>query len=292
MKVKEDPIFAMVADSYKNTVLSMKRYSTIKTYNSVFIGLVEEFGHLKLSQITKDHIQQYVSKLNQNVSPRTVKEYYGLFKRVMEWADEDWVAPRRIALPRKRRIQQDFYTVAEMRTLIMAASGPFKVLLMLLSETGCRIGEALALQTRDLVGDTLKIDRCVVAGWVEDSPKTDSSIRTICISKELAFALKNICIHGEKSFIFRTTTGRPMWRQDVDIRLQKMCASLGMGYKSCHAFRRGNITFLINDLMVPERIVGARVGHESEGMTLGVYCQTSTGKDREWVDKIREVLYG
>ena len=41
-------------------------------------------------------------------------------------------------------------------------------------------------------------------------------------------------------------------------------------------------------LGMPEAIIAQRVGHASEGMTLGVYVQKMDGADREWVEKIAE----
>ena len=35
-----------------------------------------------------------------------------------------------------------------------------------------------------------------------------------------------------------------------------------------------------------------RVGHESQGMTLGVYCKVTEGTDKIWVPEIEKLLYG
>jgi len=74
--------------------------------------------------------------------------------------------------------------------------------------------------------------------------------------------------------------------------IKAVCENAKVEYKSPHAFRRGNITALLIDLGLPERVVGARTGQLSQGQLLGVYCQAAEGVDKKYVPKIAELLYG
>jgi integrase len=163
---------------------------------------------------------------------------------------------------------------------------------MLLAETGCRIGEVVGLQTRDIQGNTLKIQRDACGGILQDSPKTDSSVRNITISDQLLKELKNIILDGPECFVFRTRDDKMSYPVLLVKKIKEACELAEVAYKSPHAFRRGNVTFCINELLIPERIVGMRVGHDSGGITLGVYVQARSGCDKEWAVKIAEYLYG
>ena len=167
-----------------------------------------------------------------------------------------------------------------------------KALIMLLAETGCRIGEALALTLSDLGDHTISITKTLINGRVQDSPKTDSSIRIVCISERLSYALLMLC-SGPDDFLFHRPKGEPWYCSGLKKSLEPVYHNAQVQYKGFHAFRRANITHLINDLMMPERIVGMRVGHLSSAssMTLSVYVQTATGTDKIWMPKIEKLLY-
>ena len=289
-KTKESPLFVIAADNYKTEVLSLKKASTYYNVCYVVDKLVLEFGHQKIDQISKKDIQNLVSKLNVSVGAGAIRRYISVFRNICQWADEDFVLPR-LTLPRKRRTQQDFYTVEEFRRLIKASSGEDKALIMLLAETACRVGEAVGLQTRDLSGNTLKIERDVCGGILQDSPKTDSSVRSITISDQLVAELRHLILNGPECFIFRTPEDKMTYPVRITKMIKAVCEKAEVEYKSPHAFRRGSITFMINELAIPEKIVGMRVGHESGGITLGVYCQAASGCDKDWVPKIAEYLY-
>jgi integrase len=292
VKSRESSIFMIAADNYKTEVLSMKKASTYYNLNYLIQKLVLEFGHLKISSIDKKLIQRYIGKLNMTIGAAAIRRYISVFRSICMWADEEFVLPR-LTLPRKRRKQQDFYTTQEMRDLIKAATGEDKALIMLFCETGVRIGEVLGLQTQDLEGNTLHIRRDVSQGFLQDSPKTDSSVRSICISDELVRELKHLILGGPEEFIFRKPDDRMCYPTKLMKMIQKVCTKAGVKYKSPHAFRRGNITSLLLDLKIPERVVGYRAGHNStSSITLGIYCMATLGCDREWVPKIVELFYG
>jgi integrase len=290
-KPKESPLFVIAADNYKTEVLSLKKASTYYNVCYVVDKLVLEFGHLRIDQISKKDIQNLVSKLNVSVGAGAIRRYISVFRNICQWADEDFTLPR-LVLPRKRRTQQDFYTVEEFRKLIKASSGEDKALIMLLAETGCRVGEAIGLQTRDLSGNTLKIERDVCGGILQDSPKTDSSVRSITISDQLVAELRHLILNGLECFIFRTPEDKMTYPVRITKMIKAVCEKAKVEYKSPHAFRRGNITALLIDLGLPERVVGARTGHLSQGQLLGVYCQAAEGVDKKYVPKIAELLYG
>ena len=238
---KESPLFVIAADSYKHDVLSLKKASTYYNVCYVVDKLILEFGPQRIDQISKKDIQNFISKLNVSVGAGAIRRYISIFRNICQWADEDFVLPR-LTLPRKRRTQQDFYTVEEFRKLIKASSGEEKALVMLFAETGCRVGEAIGLQTRDLSGNTLKIERDVCGGILQDSPKTDSSVRSITISDQLVAELRHLILNGPECFIFRTPDDKMSYPVRITKMIKSVCSKAKVEYKSPHAFRRGNIT--------------------------------------------------
>ena len=288
---KSDPLFAIAADNYKNDILCLRKIGTYKSYSRAADRLMEHFGHVRVSQITKQDIQRYITKVAVTAGADTVRKHLIVFKAIMEYADDDWQMPTRLKKPKKHKPKQEFYTFEEVHSLLQHSSGNMKILIMLLAETGLRIGEALSLQCGDIVGNTLSVTKNIYEGWVQDTPKTDSSIRKFHISGTLQKELRAVMTSDAKKFLFINDRGRQMWPQQMTYQLQDICKNAGVPYKAFHAFRRGNVTELILNIQVPERVVGHRIGHLSDTITLGVYCKAQEGCDKDWIDKIESHLY-
>ena len=286
---KPNPLFAIAADDYKNEVLSLRKISSYKSYSRHIDKLIAYFGHQRIEDITKQDIQKYIVKVSQINGFETMRVHLIAFRGIMEYADEDWEMPGRLKKPKKGRPKQEFYTFEEVRKLLYHSAGHTKILIMLLAETGLRLGEALALTPTDILDYTLSVTKNVYEGRLQDTPKTESSIRKLCISETLNKELKTLMTPGK--VLFRGINGRPLWPQQLTYELRNVCANAGVTYKGFHSFRRGNITELILNLLIPERIVGMRVGHLSTSTTLGVYCKAVEGQDKPWVPKIEQALY-
>lgn len=288
---KSDVLFAIAADNYKNDILALRKIGTYKGYSRTADKLVEYFGHVRVSTIDRADIQKYITKVSVTAGADTVRRHLIVFKAIMEYADENWEMPTRLKKPKKRKPKQEFYTFEEVRKMISHSSGNMKILMMLLAETGLRIGEALSLQCADISNGVISITKNIYEGWLQDTPKTDSSIRKIHISKTLERELRILITSDPKKFLFLNKRGRQMWPQQMTYDLREICSNAGVPYKAFHAFRRGNVTELILNLQMPERIVGYRIGHLSESITLGVYCRAMEGCDKPWIEKIETHLY-
>jgi len=287
---KSDPLFAIAADNYRNDVLSLRKAGTFKEYSRAINKLILYFGHMRVSTIERQHIQRYIVFLNNTAGPSSVSLQLIMFKGVMQYADEDWGMPR-VYKPKSRKPKREAYSFEEVRKLLKHTDGPLKTLIMLLAETGMRLGEALALRSGDVENGTISITKNVYNGLVQDCPKTDSSVRKIHISNLLDKHLKAFTTSDKKKFLFAGPNGRPQWPQVLTYGLMEVCKQAGVPYKAFHAFRRGNVTELILNLLVPEKIVGYRIGHLSDSITLGVYCQVAVGSDKPWIEKIEQALY-
>lgn len=282
-----DKLFVLAAEDYKNEVLSLRKLASYKSYCRHIDKLVEHFGHVRIGDITKQDIQKYIVKVSQQSGVETMRHHLTVFKGIMEYADENWDMPTRLKKPKKSKPKQEVYSFEEVRKLLYHSAGLTKVLIMLLAETGLRLGEALALQPGDIEDGMISVTKNVYEGSLQDTPKTQSSVRKLCISNTLQKELRGL----KGKFVFQGSNGRPLWPQQLTYELQTICKNAGVKYKAFHSFRRGNITELINILLIPERIVGMRVGHLSEGMTLGVYCKATEGQDKLWIEKIEAHLY-
>ena len=291
-KPQNNPIFAIAADNWMNDVMSLHKEGTANIEKYKVIRLIDEFGYKHVQSITKADIQKLIVSLSVTNGAATIRTFLSVFRGIMEYADDDWDMPLRIKLPKAKKPSQPYYTFEEVRKILAHCMGTERTLFMTLAETGCRIGEALALQTADITPGKISISKNVYKGILQATPKTDSSIRQVSISGRLEEEIRKISFTDTpKMFVFRSLSDtRPYCVQTLGNKMKVICKNAGVEYKGSHAFRRGNITELLTELEVPERIVGSRVGHLSQGVTLGIYCKVKAGSDEKVGTKDREVV--
>lgn len=291
----ENPRLYEFIRRYEDEILELKKPSTITSWRKYYQDVIEAFGFIHMQDLDRQVLQPYFTALGKRLSPASVKSRWVALAAVLNYAVEEGIIDDypRPTLPKIYRTTQQWLSIDEMRKLLANCTGRLHTFIMLLCETGCRVGEALGLQGGDLDEDglNLSIKRTIYDGR-PNQPKTESSIRTIAISEKLCYALKSLKHPSDSSvYLFRTSLGNP-WRPSyVTRKLNHLYDRLKMQRKGFHAFRRGNITHLVLNLEIPESIVGGRVGHLSNGMTLGVYVQRIQGLDKKWIDTIADSLY-
>lgn len=272
--------FSDLKTRYESTILCLKKPASIATISGHFRGLNEVFGSLELDQLDYPTVQSFFSEFSKTRSPKTVHNVWSSLRLVLNQAKREGLilSVPEIQLPKVRRVEQSWFSEAELRKL--AAYDP---LFALLAETGLRIGEALGLRFGDIdfKAKTLTVKRSLYLG-VEQDPKTDSSMRKLCISSRLRDLLA--APGSENSQIF------PVSAMTALNRLHRVLKHLKIKQSGFHSFRRGNITLLANKLGMPEAILARRVGHVLQSMTLGVYCQTEELADRPWAERIGKLL--
>lgn len=295
-RIGASPYFYQVVRLFEDQILELKKPSTQKCWRKYLQAMIEDFGYVRMDALNSQTVQMYFTKLSKRVSGASVRPHWTALAAVLKYAvGEGYIDGfSKPVLPKMYRNTQDWWSIEQMRLILGKATGRLRVFLMLLIETGCRRGEALGLQTADLNTEklTLSVERTIFDG-APNPPKTQSSIRTIAISSQLCYALRSLSNPSKpNAYIFRTKDGNPWSPSYIWRRLGMFYDKHGLEKKGFHAFRRGNITHLIMNLEIPESVVGQRVGHLSEGMTLGVYVQKIEGLDKKWIERIAESIYG
>lgn len=277
--------FKQYSDYYIDNILSMKKPASQASMRSHIRRAVKSFGKIKLDRLTGQMIQKHISLVSTELSAKSVQTYWSTIKNILNRARLEGFTTLVVEpeLPKVFKLKQPYLTKEEMRSIILAGSGKFKLLAELLAETGCRIGEALALRPSDvnLEKSTLSITRSLFNGK-EQQPKSENAIREISISYGLATRLHT---DGTDFIFLRRDIGRNVQRNNQNCRrlLQRVLTKLTIGVRGFHAFRRGNAS-LMASLGVPEHIIRYRLGHAG-GVTAG-YIQTPVGTDKRWSEKI------
>lgn len=164
---------------------------------------------------------------------------------------------------------------------------------MLLSRTGMRIGEALAVEWSDVdwVDSQIRVSRNIPSGTghSEDSPKTDAGLRLVDMSQELRDALQALKVRRSAEKLKSGRRGRQrifatryeQFHEDWK-RAQRAAK---VHYLSPHAIRH---TYASQMLAAGSDIawLSKQLGHSSPAVTLSIYSHFIPGKKQQAVNAL------
>ena len=144
--------------------------------------------------------------------------------------------------------------------------------------TGCRVSEALALQTTDIKGGTLTFRKSTTKGKLKT--------RVVDIEPGLAQLLaeyQNQMVSTKSGALFPGMRGRSptLTRFSADKILKAACLSVGLVGVSTHSFRRTALT-MMSSAGIPLRVIQEISGHNDLG-TLQRYLEVSPEQRRSAV---------
>lgn len=161
------------------------------------------------------------------------------------------------------------------------AYGKDYLLTALLIETGARIGEAVAIERRDIISHQSgeKVHHAILLRGT----KTDAAERAVMISAELYEALLNYCRRWELTrHVFVSRTGKPLPQRTYSQWLSNFCEELEIScHVSPHTFRYRFILNLIAQGRSALEVM-SRVGHTDVQMT--VYYFNQVRRLMPWVE--------
>lgn len=243
--------------------------------------------------------------------------YHAMYE--MELLDKNPASRLKIARPDEyRNVKKDvkYYSLTELNYLLdylkeyqSPRFSEYKVyyaLIFLLSRTGLRISEALALRWSDIEGNRLNISKQTARDDNNRvriaSLKTPSSYRNIEIDDDTVETLiwfrqiQNECILKHEKFernkdiiIFQTYNGNYMTPSTVRETLVGHCLNAGIEYKGTHAFRHTHAVLSLEagaDLLYLSR----RLGHGTIKTTADTYLDVTPQYESHELEKITNYL--
>lgn len=254
------------------------------------------FGPLLLSEISTQNIHQFVQHLNGKLMPRSVHLAYATLQQMwmtaMAWGkvQHDPFEKRRrgFKLPKVTDTDREPFTEEEMRQLIAAAPEPDRSLYALMAETGLRVGEALALQVRDI--DFVKGEVRVRKNWnlgQMGTPKSEKGNREPSLSPELLAHLHQrlAAASGTDYLITGRDKSQPLGYTTFKDRLYRLCDQLGIPRHGFHGIRYLNATVAIAE-GVDVKTLQTRLGHSRPEITLRLYARFQKKNDQAIAAKL------
>ncbi|MGE4318620.1 MAG: tyrosine-type recombinase/integrase [Deferribacterales bacterium] len=268
------------------------KYSAIKSYKTGLRKLETAcFYKMKMRDIKKSHIQEYITQLLRTLSKKSVNNMLTPMRQAFDMAFLDEVIDsdpaERVISPRFAKPEMQPLTRDEVLSIFayLREHHPEHAgYIAFIAYTGCRIGEALAAKWKYLSRNndewTYYIKESIVEGR-EGTPKTFESIREVPILKPLKpYIEKQEAISLTTSeYIFpNPRTGRPYSKNRTVIEkvwkptLQK----LEIPYRDMKQLRH---THAVLSLIAEDNLhdIAKRLGHANTGITTKAYIKYHKG---------------
>jgi len=249
--------------------------------------ITPHLGAIRLTKLTPRDIYDMLDALaKEKKGGRTLQVVHGVLHRALEVARKrGLVATNRatdVEKPRhKSRERVYLRSLDEIKAFLEATDrSPLRALFIVMLDTGCRLGELLALQWKDVeeknailhIRATLTRDKS--GKYVATRPKTETSVRTIKLPSSSVEALRE---HHKTSlasaWVFHNE-GLPLRRDGlVRCELERIGKSIGKPGLSSHSLRHSSVSLLMS-LGVDLRTIQTRIGHSTPRLTLALYSHT------------------
>ena len=293
----------------ENYQMTVKPQTLVSTRQFLKNHILPVFGDMQLDKIHIAHIQSWVNKLAFKLVNYGVAA--SINKRILQYGVSMQLIPfnpaREVILPRPQKAganrikfidKEDLKTFLDyMERLAPTAYNYYydSVLYKLLLATGCRYGEAVALEWSDIDFNSATISITKTYNRIVKqvgTPKSKAGIRTISIDNKTILMLKQYRNRQRQAFmeigspapalVFSTTISQYPNSDARTKSLRYRCKEAGIPQFTFHAFRHTHASLLLN-AGIGYKELQHRLGHATLAMTMDTYSHLSKEKEKEAV---------
>ncbi|KXT85592.1 integrase/recombinase [Streptococcus satellite phage Javan354] len=297
-------LVALWWESYKNTI---KPNSQQSMEGIVRLHILPVFGDYKLDRLTTPIIQQQVNKWADKANKGEKGAYANysflnnINRRILQYGVTMQVIrhnpARDVIIPRKQQNKEHkvkFFSNQELKQFLdyledldQSSYENFfdYVLYKTLLASGCRIGEALALEWSDidLKKGTISISKTLNRYQETNTPKSKAGLREIDIDKATVSLLKQYKkrqqvqswqLGRSEGIVFTPFTTKYAYACLLRKRLQSHFKAAGVPDISFHGFRHTHATIMLY-AGIEAKDLQYRLGHSNISMTLNTYVHAT-----------------
>ena len=301
----------------RDTVAYSKRTGTAKRYGELCrIHIIPSIGHIRLARLGVSDVQRMIREaMARGVSPRTADHCRDVLRNALNAAVKDGLLRRNVAsLAAPPNVPEREYmnvTPAVARRVMAAVRGDtHQALYMMLLGTGLRLGEATALQWKDIDFESSVITvrrglRRVKGGFKFEEPKTPRSRRVVPMVPPVRDAL---IIHRERQnlekmmqgpawegfawgdLLFTTGKSGPLGGDIAYHHFRRVLRDADLPPMRLHDFRHGAAS-LLAAAGIPPRDVMDLLGHSQISTTLTVYTHSTEEARHQAMETLGKLIW-
>ncbi len=265
------------------------------------VHILQDMGHLKLTQIRPDHLQSlYTKKLNQGLSHSTVQKIHNFIHTSLQVAYKWGLVLRNIAdlaqAPVAEKKNPIILNMTEINKLLDFVKGSrWYAFYVCAASLGLREGEILALEWDDVDFNkkTVSVNKQTQylpgKGISVKYPKTKASVRILPLPDVALNALKEHKSFSNSSIVFSTLKGTYFYPRNVLRHFQTTLGKLDLPKIPFHNLRHSCASYHLAVGTNP-KIVQMLLGHSSIGVTLNIYSHLLPGVSEEATKNINKIF--
>lgn len=239
--------------------------ATVKAYNSILRTRLPSLMPLDIAAVTPERLQRaFDAEAAAGISPKTQRNIYGLLRASAKMFG---TALPEVHLLDKEKKEREIPTPQQVRQMLEAAQGDFRLAILLAAELGLSRSEVCALTMADCSDGKVRVNKAMVQApdnsWVVKQPKETSRYRTIPMTPAVQTAFEALARAPNARTVDITPTA-------LDHQFRRLCTRLfGKAY-GFHALRHYNVSLMLAAGMKPKYIID-RTGHATMHMVDTVY---------------------
>ncbi|APM37312.1 tyrosine-type recombinase/integrase [Clostridium kluyveri] len=300
--------------------------STFERYEGIYRNYIKNnniYG-VKICNLQSIQLQRYYNKLYKSgKSSNVIKNLNKLLREFLNYAvDEGYIAKNpcyRLSIPGKKDVQKREIQVFTDDEIIKFKdslnNNRLKALFLLDLGTGLRQGELLALKWYNIDMDKMELhvktslkkvsmiesDNVRTYKTIEQTPKSQSSIRTVPIPSKLIPALKRHKIQQKEekllagdsyidnNYVFATSTGGTIDSRNLIRAYSRALKKANIPYRNFHCLRHTYATKLFernNRLETVQRLLG----HSRSSITADIYTHVMPKQKMDTVETLNDLF--
>jgi len=267
--------------------------------------LIPVLGGVALQRLSVLHLNRGYSEWRRGgLTGQTVLHHHRLIHRVLAGALREGLVRQNVAAiadrPKVEPKERRYFSNEELKRIIAATSGSFRVLIAIALATGARRGELLGLRWSDidLARNAVAIRRSLVqtkqGGISEKSPKSGKE-RVIDVSTSAVDMLRRHRVEQAATaglgttYVFPGDDGGAWTPHKVTDGFREILRRAGVKGASFHSLRHTAATQMLA-LEVPPKVVQERLGHSTIAITMDLYSHVTPSMQAEAARRQDELL--
>ena len=298
----KDITLGVFLDQYMTSQETSLRPKTVESYRYLIKNhILPELGNCKLTALRPDMVQTfYTLKVNSGLSKRTVQYMHAVLHKAMEQAMKWGLVVRNVTdlvdPPAGGKKAIVTWTVEESKKFLEQVKDSRFYPMYCLAYIGLREGEILGLSVSDFNREahTITIRQSlqylIGKGLVISEPKTEASKRTIKLPDFVYQALCDHPLKENQQLMFVTSADTPFSPINFFRDFKEQTRAAGLPEIRFHDLRHFAVSFLINELKIPPKVVQDIVGHASINLTMSVYNHSTTDQQDEAMERMSKAF--
>ena len=247
-------------------------------------------------EISLSNLNEFLVSIKEKFSYSTTKLIKSLVNRSLNFAFEKGLIKEKIVITLYLKNQQirkvqalEKQEQTKIENYILKNNKIYYFGILLSLYTGLRLGEVLALkwQNIDIKNKLIYVDKSVGSVsqnhktlTIESSPKTQSSIREIPISKKLLDLMKVLRQHCSTGYVIVSHNRKQIQPRAYQKSFENLLKKLHIKHYGFHALRHTFATRLLEN-GVDIKTISELLGHSSPTITLNRYVHTNLQNKRK-----------